>query len=141
MTINTRTMTIEDYDEVISLWWLSEGVGLSSADSREAIKSYLSRNPELSLVSFDGSTVVGTVLCGHDGRRGYIHHLAVHPELRRTGIGKRLVVGCLDRLRLEGIQKCHLFVFSENESAISFWKETDWTERIELTIMSKEIIV
>jgi putative acetyltransferase len=134
-------MTIEDYDEVISLWRLSEGVGLSTADSREAIKGYLKRNPELSFVAHVGSSIVGAILCGHDGRRGFIHHLAVHPESRRRGIGKQLVDNCMNRLSQEGIQKCHLYVFSKNEGAISFWKETDWTERIELTMMSKEIVL
>ena len=134
-------MTIKDYDEVISLWRLCEGVGLSSADSREAIKGYLKRNPELSFVAFVGSAVVGAILCGHDGRRGFIHHLAVHPEFRQKGIGKRLVDNCLNKLSQEGIQKCHLYAFSENQSALSFWKETGWTERIELTMMSKEIVL
>jgi putative acetyltransferase len=129
------------YSGGLLLWRLCEGVGLSTADSRESIKCYLKRNPELSFVAYDGSSVVGAILCGHDGRRRFIHHLAVHPEFRRRGIGKRLVYNCLKRLSQEAIQKCHLFLFSENESAISFWKETDWTERIELTMMSKEIVL
>jgi len=137
MTIDIRPLTLKDYDDVIKLWEQSEGVGLSSADSLGPIKSYLARNPGLSFVASTGTTIVGAVLCGHDGRRGFIHHLAVHLEYRRRGIGKRLVDNCLDQLQLNGIQKCHLFVFSENESGISFWKEVNWTERIELTIMSK----
>src|SRR5271154_5438166 len=90
-------MQPDDYDEVIALWQRCEGVGLTPSDSREAVHSFLVRNPALSLVARHAGQIVGAVLCGHDGRRGYIYHLAVSPEHRQQGIGKAIVNECLSR--------------------------------------------
>ena len=129
--------TIEKYDAVIALWQQNEGVGLSSADKRENIQFYLERNPNMSYVVQDGDSVVGAILCGHDGRRGFIHHLAVHPDYRRQWIGSQLVNRCLDELETVGIQKCHLLIFHKNESGIAFWQNEDWELRQDVYIMSK----
>ena len=137
--ISIRPMTIADYEEALALWQGSEGVGLSAADSREAIAAYLQRNPDLSMVAFVGTSLVGAVLCGHDGRRGFIHHLAVAPAYRRRGIGSALVRSCLARLRALGIGKCHLFVFHANESAQAFWRAQGWHVRHDILIMSRYI--
>jgi putative acetyltransferase len=132
-----REMTIRDYDQVVGLWQNSEGVGLSDADSREGIARFLGRNPGLSFVARHGEHLVGVVLCGHDGRRGYIHHLAVSKSHRRQGLGRALVERCLSALRRDGIDKCHIFVFAANGDAITFWKNVGWTERVELIMMSQ----
>ncbi|MBN2004426.1 MAG: GNAT family N-acetyltransferase, partial [Anaerolineae bacterium] len=95
MTLHFRTLTLSDYNAVLALWQSSEGVGLSDADSREAIGRYLARNPGLSFTAWDGDELTGAVLCGHDGRRGYVHHLAVKPAHRRQGLGKALAARCL----------------------------------------------
>ncbi len=137
MSFQVREMAIRDYDEVIALWQESEGIGLSDADTREGVAHFLDRNPGLSLVACDGVQLAGAVLCGHDGRRGFIHHLAVHPSYRRRGLGRSLVDRCLGELKRLGIDKCHLFVYGENRDAIFFWQKTDWTERIDLIMMSK----
>ena len=129
-------MAIEDYDDVVSLWEAAEGVGLSDADSRESTAAYLAHNPGLSFAAHDEGQLVGAVLCGHDGRRGYVHHLAVRRSHRRRGIGRTLADRCLAALRREGIHKCHLFVFSENREAVAFWRKIGWTQRIELVMMS-----
>ena len=134
-------MTIQDYDAVIALWQSADGVGLSDADYREAIGRYLARNPGLSFTAWDGDletagSLVGAVLCGHDGRRGYVHHLAVRPSHRRQGIGKALANHCLDALAAEGIDKCHLLVFATNDNAIAFWKGVGWIQRVDLNVMS-----
>ena len=129
-------MTICDYDDVLSLWQSSEGIGLSDADSRDNLSRFLERNVGLSMVAMEGSRLVGALLCGHDGRRGYIHHLAVGAKFRRRGIGQALVVSSLEELSKAGIQKCHLFVFSENQDARAFWRQINWTERSELIMMS-----
>ena len=138
MTITIQSFNIEFYEDVFALWRKSEGVGLSDADSRENIRSYLERNPGLSFVAFNGSRIVGTVLAGHDGRRGYIHHLAVHPEWRRQGIGRRLVDRCLQTLREAGIQKCHLFYLTITAGMV-FWKTLGWEHRPDLFVMSKTL--
>ncbi len=135
--LHIRQMTLEDYTAVTHLWQAVEGVGLSAADSAENIARYLARNPGLSFVASLDNRLVGAVLCGHDGRRGYLHHLAVDAAHRRTGIGRQLVTHCLAALDGMGIDKCHLFVFAANHDAQAFWKRAGWTQRIELQLFSK----
>jgi putative acetyltransferase len=140
MPIAIERLTMEMYDEVVALWRESEGVGLSDADSREKIRSYLERNPDMSFVARDpGGKIAGAILCGHDGRRGYIYHLAVSRHCRRQGIGRQLVERCLDNLRIAGIQKCHIFVLDGNADGIEFWKSMGWTPRSDVRIISKTI--
>lgn len=139
MSLNIREMTIEDYEDVYALWDASEGIGLSDADSKEGIKRFLKRNPMLSFVAMDNGEIVGAALCGHDGRRGYIHHLAVIPSHRREGIGRSLVGRCMYALMRIGIGKCHLFVFGENQEAIDFWETLGYSQRVELVMMSQQV--
>ena len=137
MSISYTEMTIEDYPRVFALWERTEGVGLSDADSIENITQFLDRNPGTSFVAYAGDDLVGAVLCGNDGRRGYIHHLTVAEAYRREGIGRQLVATCLNKLKEINIHKCHLFVFVDNDSAIEFWEKIGWEKRGELTVMSK----
>ncbi|MFQ5812529.1 MAG: GNAT family N-acetyltransferase [Anaerolineae bacterium] len=139
MSIVIREMAIRDYDQVLALWQTSEGVGLSDADSEEGAARFLDRNPGLSFVARDDEHLVGAVLCGHDGRRGYIHHLAVSNSRRRQGLGRALVERCLSALRRAGIGKCHIFVFADNQDTIAFWKSIGWTQRVELVMMSRYV--
>ena len=139
MKINLREMTIDDFDVVLTIWENSEGIGLSDADSKEGIRNFLIRNPGLSFVAMDGEEIVGAALCGHDGRRGYIHHLAVADSHRKKGIGRSLVNRCVFALMRIGIAKCHLFVFGENRDAIDFWNRVGWTQRVELMMMSQQL--
>ncbi|CDX01440.1 Acetyltransferase, GNAT [Desulfitobacterium hafniense] len=132
-----RALVIEDYDAVIELWQSTEGIGLSEADSWENIRRFLARNPCLSSVAEKDGEILGAVLCGHDSRRGYLHHLAVRSDRRLQGIGKRLVDISLENLKAEGIDKCHIFVFRENEKGVAFWAQNEWKARLDLTIMSK----
>ncbi len=132
-------MSLADYDAVLALWQAAEGVGLSAADERGAIALYLERNPGLSFTAWEGETLVGAVLCGHDGRRGFIHHLAVAESHRRRGIGRMLAERCLEGLREQGIDKCHLFVYRINTQAQDFWQEIGWTRRDDLYIMSRSL--
>ncbi|MDX1520836.1 MAG: GNAT family N-acetyltransferase [Anaerolineae bacterium] len=131
-------MTIEAYEPVVSLWRSADGVGLSQSDTREAISIFLDRNPGFSFVARDGESVIGAILCGHDGRRGYIYHLAVDEANRRRGVGRALVEQSLSALSWAGIDKCHLFVFNSNKTGQRFWQESGWTERDELTVFSIE---
>ena len=115
------------------------GIGLSDADSRGSIKAYLERNPGMSFVASENGNIVGAILCGHDGRRGYIHHLAVRAEYRRQGLGHKLVEKSLSVLQAAGIQKCHIFIFNNNTSGIEFWKDIGWTHRSDISVISKTI--
>jgi putative acetyltransferase len=137
MNVIIKELTIEHYEQVLTLWKASEGVGLSEADSPEGIARFIERNPGLSFVACDGQQLVGVVLCGQDGRRGYIHHLAVSQTHRRQGIGRTLVQRSLAALKGAGIDKCHIFVFRENQAAIGFWKKTEWLKRVDLTMLSR----
>lgn len=138
-SFDVRPMTIDDYDEVSSLWRNTEGVGLDErTDTREGIGSYLARNPELSYVARQERRIVGAVLCGHDGRRGYLHHLAVVSEWRQKGIGRALVEACLVQLSSIGIPKCNIFLFADNEQGKAFWKHNGWNERIDLKVLQRQ---
>lgn len=129
-------MTIDDYDEVACLWENAEGVGLHEfEDSREGIALYLDRNPGMSFVARQNGTIIAAVLCGHDGRRGSINHLAVNPEYRGQGTGRALVTRCLSELQEAGIRKCNIVVFQENISGLEFWRRLDWKEREDLIFM------
>lgn len=139
MGVEYREFTIEDYDQVYSLWSSSTGVGLSEADSRECIDAYLRRNPGMSFVAIEAGELVGAVLCGHDGRRGLLHHLAIARSHRGLGVGRYLADLCLEALRREGIAKAHLFVYHNNHGGVAFWKELGWYERTELRMMSRDI--
>ncbi|MGD8759276.1 MAG: GNAT family N-acetyltransferase [Anaerolineales bacterium] len=137
MRFTVRSMTLEDYDDVLRLWQGTIGMGLSEADARESIERYLERNPGFSLVAHDDGKLVGAALCGHDGRRGFIHHLAVAEDHWQQGVGRRLSAECLSSLQKAGIDKCHIFVYADNHQARAFWETIGWTERTELIIMSK----
>ncbi|MFD1775970.1 GNAT family N-acetyltransferase [Paenibacillus rhizophilus] len=132
-----REMTKDDYDAAYSLWEKTEGMGLSAADSREEISRFLERNPGLSqvCVSPDGG-LAGTALCGHDGRRGFLYHVAVSGEHRGKGIGRGLVSNCLEALRSEGIAKCHLMVIGSNADGQRFWSGIGWEFRDSILLYS-----
>ncbi len=134
MQIDIRAMQLEDYEDVLALWQGMPGIGLSSADSKAALAQFLSRNPGLSLVALDDGQVVGTILAGNDGRRGYLYHMAVAPAYRRRGVGKTLLQRCLAALEAVGIEKSHLFVYQENEEAKRFWEKCGWVQRHDLVI-------
>ena len=136
-----RPFSSEHIGAARSLWERTEGVGLSIADEPPALARYLERNPGLSFVAMSGSAVVGAALCGHDGRRGYLHHLAVEAECRRRGIGAELISRCLSALGAAGIEKCHIFVYRENLAGQSFWSRAGWIVREDLVLMSAAVLV
>ncbi len=138
--VSIRAMTPADYDEVLRLWQSSDGIGLSSADSRESITQYLRRNPGMSFVAERQGEIIGTVLCGHDGRRGLIHHMAVAKHARRQGIGAALEERCIDSLRSAGIGKCHIMVKADNTEGAGFWRRLGWQDRTTIRLMSKDIV-
>jgi putative acetyltransferase len=135
--IRIRPFRIADYATVHALWRRTEGVGLGESDDRKAIGRFIRRNPDLSLVATSGGSVIGAVLCGHDGRRGYLHHLAVARRWRRRGIGRTLVAACLERLREQGIPKCNLFLFTRNVAGRGFWRHLGWNVRADLRLVQR----
>ena len=135
-----RVMTIADYDKVYDLWLHTPGMGLNvTDDSREGIEKYLKRNPTTSFVAEADGKIVGVIMAGHDGRRGYIHHTAVRPEYRKQGIASRLVECALFALDMEGIKKVALVVFSTNEIGNEFWEKRGFVVREDLVYRNKNI--
>jgi ribosomal protein S18 acetylase RimI-like enzyme len=134
-----REMTISDYERVLALWQRNAGLDLSDADSREGIYTFLVRNPGLCFVCDEGERLIGTILCGHDSRRGYLYHLAVDEARRKQGLGRQLTQMSLDALCRLGIAKCHLFVYRDNEDAELFYDRMGWQKRTTLDIFSKDV--
>ena len=126
--IQTREFSIDDYDAAFQLWQRVKGLEIAEGDDMESVAQFVVRNPGLSRVALDGSAVVGVALCGHDGRRGHIYHLAVDPAYRRYGLGKRLVQECLDGLRRAGVVRAIILVADYNLGGAEFWKRAGWED-------------
>ena len=137
--ISITQFTTEHIPAAIALWGSTDHIGLSSADEPAALTRYLERNPGFSFVALDSGRVIGAALCGHDGRRGFIHHLAVADSHRKSGLGRQLLNRCLIKLQEASIFKCHAFVFQDNPYTELFWEPVGWQRREELLIFSKFI--
>ncbi len=131
-TLKIRSMTIDDYDAAYAIWVACQN-GLNNLDdSREGVEKYLKRNPTTSFVADENGVIAGVILCGHDGRRGYIQHMSVHPDYRRRGIADRLVKAALAALKAEGIHKAALVAFKKNAGGNAFWEAEGFTLRDDL---------
>lgn len=141
-----RTMTIEDYQGVHDLWMTIKGFAIRSIDdSRTGVERFLKRNPTTSVVALENGEIVGSILCGHDGRRGCLYHVCVREDCRMRGIGKSMVVRCMEELEKEKISKVSLIAFTENDIGNAFWKEIGWTKREDLNyydfVLNRENII
>ncbi|MBQ8298257.1 MAG: GNAT family N-acetyltransferase [Ruminococcus sp.] len=138
--MNIRIMTIDDYESVYSLWMSCSGMGLNNLDdSRDGIKRFLYRNPDTCFVAETDSRIIGVIIAGNDGRRGYIYHTAVSPEYRKQGIAAELLENAMSALKACGINKVALVVFERNEIGNAFWKSMGFTERKDLVYRNKTI--
>src|SRR5574344_654487 len=138
--IQIKVINPSDWQAILSLWSNTPGMGLNSIDdSEEGIKRFLKRNPKSCFLAKKGNEVVGTIIAGSDGRRGYIYHTAVKPEDRNKGVASRLVDASLAALKEEGIAKVALVVFKDNELGNDFWEKKGFTERDDLTYRNKVI--
>jgi len=126
--IKTREFSIRDYDAALELWQRVEGLEIAEGDDREGIAYFLARNAGLSRVATDGTAIVGVALCGHDGRRGYIYHLAIDPAYQARGLGKRLMDESLDGLRQVGLKRALILVAHDNPRGRKFWRRHGWEE-------------
>jgi ribosomal protein S18 acetylase RimI-like enzyme len=125
-----QPMTIADYDEVRSLWMTIQGFGIRTLDDSPAdIHRFILRNPTTSVVARANGRIVGSILCGSDGRQGALYHVCVAREYRRRGIGTRMVGYCMEQLRLMGINKVSLIAFTRNDAGNAFWKQIGWTRK------------
>jgi N-acetylglutamate synthase len=128
-----------DCQEVLDLWATIPGIHLhnNGEDSIDGIGFYLERNPNFSFIAKHNAKIIGAVMCGHDGRRGTIHHLAVDTQFRKKGIGKTLLQMSLTQLEKIGIKKCILFVLKENTAGEGFYKSLHWQEEYIVKIYAK----
>ena len=131
--MSVRTMTIEAFDQVHALWMTISGFAIRSIDdSREGVERFLRRNPTTSVVAEEDGKIVGSILCGHDGRRGCLYHVCVHKDYRMRGIGKAMVVYAMNALKAEEISKVSLIAFTKNDIGNAFWNRIGWTRRLDL---------
>jgi amino-acid N-acetyltransferase len=136
--VRVREFAAEDVERALALWRSCDGIVLREADDRrEPLTRYLERNPGLSFVCEVGSALAGAVLCGTDGRRGFLYHLAVAPAHRRRGLGRALALAAVEALAREGVDKCHLMVLPPNAAARSFWRRLGWQDRTDVLLMSR----
>lgn len=135
-----RLMAIEDYEPVYDLWIHTPGMGLNNLDdSKEGVERYLKRNPSTCFVAEDGGKIIGVILSGHDGRRGFIHHTAVLETYRKQGIGRKLADAAINALAQEGIHKAALVAFERNEAGNEFWEHLGFEHRTDLVYRNKMI--
>ena len=140
MAVLIRPMTTADYDGVWALWMSCENMVFNDLDdSREGIERLLRRNPNTCLVAEIDGTLAGVILAGHDGRRGYIYHMAVSGAFRRQGVGTQLVIRCLDALRVEGINKVALLVFRRNDVGNAFWEKQGFVLREDVNYRNRAL--
>lgn len=138
--MNIRLMSVDDYNAVYNLWLSCSGIGLNDLDdSEEGIRKFLERNPETCFVAENDGMVIGVIIAGNDGRRGYIYHTAVNPLFRGRGIGRKLVESAMNALKEAGINKVALVVFGRNKDGNEFWKKIGFTVREDLTYRNKTI--
>lgn len=135
-----REMTLDDYDDVFCLWAETEGLGLRSLDdSKEGIALFLKRNPQTSFLSIEDGMITGVILCGHDGRRGYIYHTVVRKAYRNRGIATALIEAAISALQKEGITRVCLNVMETNEKGKLFWQKRGWEKKDFLGFYSRAI--
>ena len=143
--VRIQPMTVNDYDEVRALWMTISGFGIRTLDDSPAdIRRFILRNPTTSVVARIGNRIVGSILCGSDGRQGALYHVCVAREFRRKGIGTRMVGYCMQQLKLMGINKVSLIAFTKNDAGNAFWKQIGWIRKTDVNyyefVLNKENI-
>ena len=136
-----RKMQITDYNAVYILWLANKGMGLNDVDDSESgIARFLVRNPDTCFVAERNGKLIGVIMAGNDGRRGFIYHTAVHPDYHRQGIGSALVSAALEALQTLGITKVALVVFGRNTDGNAFWEKQGFTVRTDLTYRNQALV-
>ena len=138
--MNIRIMNIADYEKVYALWMSCKNMGFNNLDdSREGIEKFLKRNPTTSFVAEETGRIIGVILSGHDGRRGYVYHMSVAETLRKQGIASKLLEKSLAALKEEGINKVALLVFNRNEAGNAFWESQGFVKRDDVAYRNKAL--
>jgi len=137
--MNIVTMNKNDYKELTDLWSGFTGNTMTGADSMEDFEKFLDMNADYCFSAFEKACLIGSVMAGSDGRRGYIYHLAVDGSQQGKGTGRKLMETAENALRDAGIEKAHLFIYTDN-TAIEFYEKTGWHRRSDIAVMSKVLI-
>lgn len=133
-------MKIDDYEQVWNLWINIKGMGLNNLDdSKEGIERFLKRNPTTCFVARENDKIIGVIMAGHDGRRGFIYHTAVLEEKRKQGVAGELLATAMKALQKEDIKKVALVVFDKNEIGNSFWEKAGFSVRKDLIYRNKAL--
>jgi len=133
-------MTISDYNNMYILWLNTPGMGLNDVDDSEAgIKKYILRNPSTCFVAERAGEIVGTVMSGHDGRRGLIYHMAVKESERGQGVGSLLYEHAIEALKNEDIAKVYMMIYKNNDIGNAFWEKRGFAIPEESFYRAKEI--
>ncbi|MFX0025705.1 MAG: GNAT family N-acetyltransferase [Candidatus Hermodarchaeota archaeon] len=130
-----ENFSLQFYEDVVDIW-KKTGISITSSDTKEGINIMLNKNPDLCLIAKIDEKVIGVVMGGFDGRRGYVHHLAIDPEYQKKGYGRLLMDELIERLKKKRIHKVHLFIEKHNEDVIAFYNKLDWEIRKDLVMMS-----
>jgi ribosomal protein S18 acetylase RimI-like enzyme len=133
--MNIEKFSMQLYDDVVQLW-KKAGINVGSSDSKKEIERMLERNPDLFLIGKIEEKIITVVMGGFDGRRGYVHHLAVDPIHQKKGYGKMLMDSLINKFRRIGVHKVHLFIEKQNQAVVDFYSNMDWQIREDLIIMS-----
>ena len=137
--VEIRAFVPQDYECAVGLWGSIEGMGLNESDTEQAINQFLERNPDFSAVATVDSVLIGTVLCGHNGRAGFLYHLAVAPQWRGQGVGKRLVGHSFRKLTEANIPRCNIFVYTSNDEGNQFWLRDGWIDPTTWKVLQKRV--
>lgn len=138
--IQIRPFLSPNRDSALTLWSSVEGLRLNESDTPEALEAFLARNPGFSAIAVDeNETVVGAVLCGHNGRAGSLYHLAVAKTHRDRGIAKKLIEYCCARLNEANIPRCNIFVYDDNDGGNSFWFHNGWIDPENWKVLQKHV--
>jgi ribosomal protein S18 acetylase RimI-like enzyme len=139
LTVKIRALRKTDLVASLALWKRSEGIALTESDNVKTLAAFLVRNPGLSSAATVGGKLAGVVLCGHDGWRGFLYHLAVDAAHRRRGIAKKLCERSLAMLLKAGLRRCSIHVLADNGSGMEFWDHAGWTRRDNVKLMQFQL--
>lgn len=139
MNVTIREIRSEDYEALIRFWESIDEIELDDSEGKQDFEFFLRRNKGMSFLALDKEEVIGACLASHNGRRGFLDHLATAPSHRRKGLGKMLVEKCLKVLQAEGIKRNYVFLFKKNAEGRAFFEHIGWSQCDEYVMMSIQL--
>jgi len=138
--VSILDMSVNDLEESITLWSSIAELNFSAPfDTVERLTRFLQKNEKLSSVAKHENKIVGALLCGNDGRRGFFYHIGVDPNYRKQKIATRMVKYSFEKLRNDNIDTCFLFTNDFNLEAQAFWKSVGFGHAPHVMYQSRTI--